>query len=209
MPGVGANPIIALDADGVLLDYHAAYRRAWGQAFGELPELRDPMAYWPIDRWDVRHLEGDELVKFRTCFNQNFWASIPAIHGAVRACEDLCNAGYELVCVSAIESHFQAARLQNLRDCGFPIERVIATANMANGSSPKAEALRELRPVAFVDDFLPYLLGIPADIHVALVLREPNGSPNVGDDLAHTHSQHSDLAAFASWWISRRRSDQP
>lgn len=209
MSDVAAKPIIALDADGVLLDYHAAYRRAWGHAFGALPELRDPEAYWPMDRWDVRRLEGNELVRFRTCFDHDYWSSIPAVPGAVRACEDLCKAGYELVCVSALESHFQAARLQNLRDCGFPIERVIATANMATGRSPKAEALRELRPVAFVDDFLPYLLGIPTDIHAALVLREPNGSPNIGDDLALAHSQHADLAAFASWWISRHQSDQP
>lgn len=209
MSEIAAKPIIALDADGVLLDYHAAYRRAWDKAFGALPELRDPKAYWPMDRWDVHRLEGDELVRFRTCFDQDYWSSIPAIPGAVSACEDLCEAGYELVCVSALASHFQAARLQNLRDCGFPIERVIATANMATGRSPKAEALRELRPVAFVDDFLPYLLGIPTDIHAALVLREPNGSPNIGDDLALAHSQHADLAAFASWWISRRQSDQP
>lgn len=209
MPEAGTKPIIALDADGVLLDYHAAYRQAWGQAFGELPELRDPMACWPMDRWDVRHLDGDALATFRSCFNQDYWSSIPAIPGAVRACKDLCDAGYELVCVSALASHFQAARLQNLRDCGFPIERVIATANTAIGGSPKAAALRELRPVAFVDDFLPYLLGIPTDIHAALVLREPHGNPNIGEDWALAHSQHADLAAFASWWISRCRSDQP
>lgn len=28
------KPIIALDADGVLLDYHVAYRSAWHKAFG-------------------------------------------------------------------------------------------------------------------------------------------------------------------------------
>lgn len=65
------------------------------------------MAYWPMERWDVRHLEGNDLAKFRTCFNQDYWASIPAIPGAVRACEDLCDAGYELVCVSALEHHFE------------------------------------------------------------------------------------------------------
>jgi hypothetical protein len=30
------------------------------------------------------------------------------------------------------------------------------------------------------DDFLSYLRGIPDNIHAALILREPNGSPNVG-----------------------------
>lgn len=70
-------------------------------------------------------------------------------------------------------------------------------------ASPKAAALRELRPVAFVD-YLPYLRGIPEDIHVALVLREPNGSPNQGDELARVDSQHANLADFARWWLDER-----
>ncbi|PTQ78960.1 hypothetical protein C8R21_1383 [Nitrosospira multiformis] len=37
--------------------------------------------------------------------------------------------GYELVCVSAIEAQDAEACLQNLRHCGFPIERMIATDN--------------------------------------------------------------------------------
>ena len=69
--------------------------------------------------------------------------------------------------------------------------------------SSKAAALCELQPVAFVDDFVPYLRGIPDDIHAALVLREPNGSLNTGDDLAWAHSRHADLASFTTWWLSR------
>lgn len=195
--------IIALDADDALLDYHHAYARAWAKAFGGLPAVRDPLAYWPIDRWEVRRLAGDELAQFRACFDHHYWSTIPAIAGAVDACHALVAAGYELVCVSAIEAQFEAARLRNLRDCGFPIARVVATANAAVDVSPKAAALRELQPVAFVDDFLPYLRGIPAEIHTALVLREPNGSPNAGDDLVWAHSRHADLADFTTWWLNR------
>jgi hypothetical protein len=200
-------PLIALDADGVLLDYHAAYRQAWAQAFGYLPMPRDPLAYWPLDRWDVRRLEGFELKRFRACFDDAYWESIPALPGAVRACEKLCEAGYELVCVSAIKSHFQAARQRNLRSCGFPIETVIAASTeTVTTVSPKAAALSEVRPVAFVDDYLPYFRGIPEGIHAAIVLREPNGSPNMGEDLAIlTHSQHADLASFVSWWLQSDR----
>lgn len=197
------KPIIALDADGVLLDYHHAYARAWAKAFGTVPAVRDPQAYWPIDRWEVRRLAGDELAQFRACFDHHYWSTIPAIPGAVEASRALVAAGYELVCVSAIESQFEAARLANLRDAGFPIERVVATANTAIDVSPKAAALHELLPVAFVDDFLPYLRGISDNIHAALVTREPNGSPNAGADLAWAHSVHADLAAFAQWWLNR------
>ncbi len=52
---------IALDADGVLLDYHAAYGAAWERAFGIEPKIRDSQAYWPIDRWMVEHLSGTRL----------------------------------------------------------------------------------------------------------------------------------------------------
>lgn len=45
-----ARPLIALDADGVLLDFHLGYAGAWRRAFGALPVERDPLAYWPIDR---------------------------------------------------------------------------------------------------------------------------------------------------------------
>ena len=197
------KPIIALDADGVLLDYNASYRKAWERAFGVLPALRDENAYWAIDRWAVDRLEGEELEHFRANFDENFWNSIPSLPRAVKACEELCAAGFELVCVSAIDSHFQSARLQNLRDRGFPIERVIATSNKERGFSPKAQALRELRPIAFVDDYLPYLRGIPDDIHAALILRESNGSPNTGEDLNLADSQHADLGSFVSWWLSQ------
>lgn len=136
------KPIIALDGDGVLLDYHQAYRQAWHKAFGVLPALKDALAYWPMDRWDVRQLDGADHDQFRQCFDDYFWFTVPAIPGAVDAALKLHQAGYELVCVSALDSQFQSARLQNLRDLGFPIERVIATPNSPGQASPKAEALR-------------------------------------------------------------------
>jgi hypothetical protein len=53
------------------------------------------------------------------------------------------------------------------------------------------------------DDFLSYLRGIPGNIHAALILREPNGSPNVGANLPWAHSRHADLADFTLWWLNR------
>lgn len=194
--------VIALDGDGVLFDYHQAYRAAWAKAFGVIPAVRDPQAYWPLDRYEVRRVVGEEMTLFRRQFDEEFWSSIPPLSGAVDACHALATAGFELVCVTAIDPDFQAARRQNLRECGFPIDRVIATANKeATDLSPKARVLRELKPAAFVDDYLPFLKGIPPQIHAALILREPNGSPNAGDDMVLAHSRHADLAGFAEWWL--------
>lgn len=198
-----ARPLIALDADGVLLDFNRGYANAWQRAFGAAPLERDPDAYWPMDRWHVERLDESRRAHFRRHFDVAFWSSVPPIDGAVEACHRLVGGGFDLVCVSALDSEFENARLRNLRDSGFPIERVIATGNAAGDRSPKAEAVEALGPVAFVDDYLPYLRGMPKQVHAALIVRGPNGSPNTGDDMVLAHSVHLDLREFATHWLDR------
>jgi phosphoglycolate phosphatase-like HAD superfamily hydrolase len=198
-----ANQIIALDADGVLLDYGLAYASAWQRAFGAFPGERDPQAYWPVDRWDVERVTGERLDIFRRAFDDEFWSSIPPVPGAVEACHTLITAGYELVCVTALPERFRESRERNLRLHGFPIDLVHATDNVATPESPKADTLNALRPIAFVDDYLPYFIGVDPAIHRALILRGVTGSPNTGELLVHTDSHHADLLAFANWWVQR------
>ena len=196
------RPILALDADGVLVDLHIGYARAWQQAFGQFPAERDPLAYWPTDRWAVEKVDAEQRLQLRAQFERpDLWETLPAIDGAVEACHRLHDAGFELVCVTALEARFQAARLRNLKGLGFPIRRVVATGHVEGERSPKADAIEALRPVAFVDDYIAYLRGVPAYVHTALVLRAPNGSPNVGDELRLARSVHQDLAAFARHWL--------
>jgi len=44
---------------------------------------------------------------------------------------------------------------------------------------------------------IAYMRGMPTEVHTALVLRAPNGSPNVGDEMRVARSVHQDLADFA------------
>lgn len=97
------------------------------------------------------------------------------------------------MCVSAIEPLFQAAGLQSLYDHGIPIARVIAPANIKCNRQSEGRRVACTTPVAFVEDCLPYLRGIPDFIYAAHVLLEPNGSPNTVDDLAWAHSQNTEL----------------
>lgn len=136
--------IIALDADGVLLDYNLAYAAAWERAYGVRPLERDPAAYWAKNRWDVPDLADDELIRFRRYFDAAFWTSLPAMAGAIDACQLLHDAGYELVCVTAMQFEFAEARERNLRELGFPIRRVLATGGDASRGSPKRSALEFL-----------------------------------------------------------------
>ncbi len=120
------KPVIALDADGVLVDFHHGYADAWRRAFGARPAERDPLAYWPMDRWHVERLEGEALRHFGRHFDEHFWLTLPPLPGAVEACHRLHDAGFDIVCVSALDVPWEGTRLRNLRHLGFPIERVIA-----------------------------------------------------------------------------------
>ena len=200
---MASRPLIALDCDGVLLDFHLGYATAWERAFGAAPAERDPLAYWPMDRWEVDRLTPERRPLFRAAFDEHFWATMPAIPGALEACVRLHDAGNELVCVTALDNEFEAARLRNLRSLGFPIERVFATGNAEGERSPKADIIEALDPVAFVDDYIAYMRGLPGHVHTALVLRAPHGSPNVGPELALAKSVHEDLADFTRHWLTR------
>ena len=197
-----SNQTIVLDADGVLLDYNLAYAGAWKSAFGHRPALRDVNAYWAFDRWQVDRLEGTSLERFRECFHEEFWTSIPAIDGSVEACKTLVSHGCQLVCVTALESRYREARLSNLRTLGFPIDDVFTVEDRGRSESPKVDIIRKINPIAFVDDYLPYHRGVPAQVHKALILREPVGSPNAGAELLIVNSMHQDLRAFADVWTA-------
>lgn len=200
------NTLIAIDADGVLVNYHAGYAKAWKRAFAETLETIDPDGYTTRDRFGVRRLDKAGRDELRAAMDETFWSALPAIDGALEACTTLHNAGYRLVCVSAVKEKYRDARAQNLRDLGFPLEAVYAAPKDGIVTeSPKAAILEELKPIAFVDDFAPYLRGVSDDIHKALLLRHPNGSPNTGDALKLATTTHKNLLEFSNWWLENNR----
>ena len=200
-----SNNLIALDADGVLVDYNRGYACAWEQAFGVKPIEINPQAYWAVDRFDVTRLDFAGRARLRAAMDETYWGTLSALPGALAACVSLKAQGYRLVCVSAIEAKNQPARMRNLVALGFPIEDVIATGGEpVGGLSPKAAVIQQLAPIAFVDDFAPYLNGLAGGpTHLALILRELEGSPNQGAALTLADSTHHNLEAFAAWWKTR------
>lgn len=190
---------IALDCDGVLLDYASAYGLAWERAFGVKPTLVRPHAYWPMDRWGVLRLSGDALARFREVIGDTFWENIPAIEGAVHACEQLLRSGYELMCVTSWDPRHLAVRTRNLQALGLPLSHVIATdSHSPSGISPKAEVLHRLRPACFVDDCTPCLVGVDAEIHKVLITRDSEGCPNTEPMLALADACFGDLQRCVS-----------
>lgn len=194
------KPLICLDADGVLLDYNEAYAQAWAKAFGTVPSVTSPRAYWAQHRYGLPTLPPDLREQFRRARDTQFWSTMSALPGALQACQALA-IRYRLICVTALEGQHRDARIENLRSLGFPLEDVVCTGAEGLGRSPKAAIINDLLPVAFADDFGPYFDGVDPAVHRALITREPEGSPNE-PWLSRVHSAHSNLAEFAGYLLA-------
>lgn len=196
-------PLIAIDGDGVLVDYHTGYARAWKNAFGSYPKVRNPKAWKAHEYWDVPQLTREERDYFyEVGFTDEVWRNLPAMPGAVEACAILRDAGYHLVCVTALESKHKVARAANFQELGFGIREVFAVGTWPEGN-PKASVLNELQPVAFVDDAMPYLQGLPLHTWSALVHHQVDHNPNFTQDwLRKPDSVHTSLLDFAKHWVS-------
>ena len=195
------NNLLVLDADGVMLDYNAAYPKVWKAAFGEdLVRVREN-CYHAHTEYGVELSDPLKKKMFYSAFDDRVWSDMPALAGAVEGAQLLAAAGYRLICVTSMPTRFQGARHQNLQKLGFPIERVIATGRKFK-SNPKLAALAELQPAAFVDDLLHNFDAVPDDVHKALIDYGNVDSPNLGleDKFSH-HSVHGSLLDFARHWL--------
>jgi hypothetical protein len=182
-------------------------RAVWNSgAFNGICGYRDFLAAIAADtsiQYHTAHMDtGEETValKAQTC-NGSHLTPLP---GALDACLRLKHTGFDLVCVTAMRDRKHAqCRAANLRELGFPLSDLYVTGMGKQGRIPKAGIVNRLNPLAFVDDYLPSFDGIRTGIHLALVTREPNGSPNTGKLLDRVSSTHQNLAAFARWWLER------
>ena len=187
--------LIALDADGVLLDYNRGFGNMWKEYFKQPVEECDPRAYHAARYWGVEPPERGH--GFWDHFDQNGWRTMPAMPGALEACKILDESGHRLVCVTSMPEHRAGDRLYNLHSLGFPIERVIATGSKFGcTSNPKKEAIEALGPDWFVDDELRKLKDLEG---INLVLINPGHSdcPNRGQARDFLHMEVANLLEFA------------
>jgi hypothetical protein len=196
------NRKLAVDCDGVLVDYPPAYEIVWERAFGQKLSVVDASAYHATNRYGVSFESREQMLHFFSFFTDDVWESLPALPGAVHACERLVEAGFELVTVTALDFKFEKARIANLHRHGFPIDHVITTGRSDLGFT-KAAALNLLGPVAMVDDLAANFLGLDSGIHRALIHKKAKDSPAPQYETTKPDSEHLTLAEFANYWLSR------
>lgn len=198
--------IIAIDADGVLVDYNKAYPLAWKKAFGTDLITLKPHCYHAKDEFGTDLSDPDKKAKFFEAFDSDIWASMPALDGAVEATQRLHQAGYELICVTSMPSQFQAARRHNLALLGMPFSNVFATGRdrSKDQNNPKKEVIDELKPLYFVDDLLENFKHLSPGVHHAFIDYGKHNSPNESlksENLHHT--SHPSLLHFTDWLLNK------
>ncbi|CAF0939112.1 unnamed protein product [Rotaria sordida] len=161
--------IIALDCDGVLLDTHSAFAQLYTKTFGKELAIVSPKSYSAKKLYGVE-FTPEEHNQFKTAHEAEGWRMMPPLDGALEACLMLHNAGYELVCVTAMPGRFLNDRLENFRLHGFPIDKVISTGYdpIDPTNNPKKQTIEALKPVVFVDDLRRNLKDIEGE-HTKLV----------------------------------------
>jgi hypothetical protein len=125
---------------------------------------------------------------------------MPMFDGALQACILLHQAGYELVCVTAMAARFSEHRLENFRSHGFPIDKIICSGRDKENllhSNPKRKIIEDLHPVVFVDDLRRNFKDIQG-VHTKLVFidhercDDPSDNENIYYDV-----KYPNLLAFA------------
>ena len=158
------RPLIALDADGVLVDYRQRFGDVWALLRGHAPVLVNERSYHPLGSYAISREEWTaHRTAFFDLFNREGWRHIPAKPGAAAACRALIAAGFDLVCVTSMPRHRWQDRLACLQDQGFPIDHVATCPRLTQGvmaHHPKQPYLARLRATFMVDDLAENFHGI-------------------------------------------------
>jgi len=194
--------IIALDCDGVLIDYNAHYPTVWEAAFGEKLSVKNPGYHHAHNEYDCTFEDQEQKSRFYSAFDGKQWENMPVISDAFDACNELVSMGYELVCVTSMPEEFLEFRERNLKLHNFPISKTYAVGRDRSRSvyNPKLEALLEINPVAFVDDYAANFINMEeTKIHRALIYRNQPDSPSK-NWLHLANSTHTNLQDFVDFW---------
>lgn len=192
--------VLAIDGDGVLLDYRQAYPLVWKKAFGEELVMKRPDAYHAHNAYGLTWKDKDQEKLFFQHFDDEAWSTMPAFEGVHEGCELLVSAGYRLVCVTSMNPDFEDARRRNFRALGLPIAEVHAVKRAATGN-PKLAMLRELGALALVDDLPDNFEGLGAGTHRAYIDYGRYDAPGIGTPV-RIDTRHANFLDFARYWVA-------
>jgi hypothetical protein len=194
--------ILAIDGDGVLVDYRQAYPDVWRAAFGTNIEMVHPDAYHAHTAYGITWENAEQEAHFFKHFGEEAWSSMPLMSGVEEGCEMLVKAGFTLVCVSSMNPAFEAARKRNFERYELPISQVYAVKRHGTGN-PKKEVLERLQAEALADDLMDNFEGLSPDIHKAFINYGRFDCPSLKSALV-ADSVHEGFLDFARYWVGKK-----
>lgn len=178
---------IALDVDGVLLNFMEEFDRVVRQIVGEhivvKPDELNLTHYDVFKRYGITDEVKDSIFKYMI-ENRNY-ASLKPLEGVKEALEAIKAEGFKIYLVTALPEAAREMRLENLKTMLDFIPDEIHCVGM--GMS-KEEKLKEIRPDIFIDDRIDYLASAPFVYHLAWVDQRERQSDLESTVDVHVHS---------------------
>ena len=196
-----ASKILAIDGDGVLVDYRKAFPGVWKKAFGSDLQMLHENAYHATTAYGIHWESASQEAHFYAHFDDEAWEAMPALEGALEACQSLVAAGYRLVCVTSMNPAYVEARRRNFRALSLPLEEVVAV-HRNHCLNPKLEVLHRLRPLALVDDLADNFNGLDTGIHAAFIDYKRFDAPGREQGDVTANSVHGSLLEFSRFWLA-------
>lgn len=157
--------IIALDADGVILNFHDKFALAASEILNRpIHELNS--SYSLERRFGIT---SDELTRVWDHFAQSqYWRTIEPLDGAIAAIQDLRKSGHdEIHVVTAIPEKHRLDRHHNFKRIGFEPHAIHCVEHTTRYA--KVPPIEAIRPLVFVDDRIEHLhsnQSVPILVHI-------------------------------------------
>jgi phosphoglycolate phosphatase-like HAD superfamily hydrolase len=199
-----SKKIIALDCDGVLLNYNETYGRIFQEYFGMSLKTLDPTAYHVTNMFDITWPTPKDKSEFNKFFHSKGWGCMQPLPNAIQATHLLKQTGYHIVVVTSMPKTARTSRHNNLINLGFSIDETIATGRGKTMDNPKKPYIEKLKPDFFVDDLLKNFHTINTQTKFVLINTYAKDSPNLlCPNSVNLHSEHTNLLDFVQTHIAK------
>lgn len=179
---------IALDCDGVILDYNYTWGKILSQ-FLNKQILPKKVAYFAYNVFDYE-LSPEETKKFHDIFHEHGWSQMQALQGALEAIKILQKKKFEIHIVTSIPQEAHLYRKQNLQNLGVNFSS-LHTVGFHHDINPKKDIINNMNPVYFVDDLLQNFEGIHSTTSCVLIDIPGEDNPNHFYSNKHNIALHS------------------
>lgn len=163
---------IALDVDGVLLDFTKACDEYVEKNLGKKPIKKVDGFNLNITSMQIRYglSTNDEVLSLLDkMVEDGFYKNIPELEGAREAVSKIKEHGYKIVVVTAIHDGAKEDRLENLKNILNLVPDEIYCVGMGKS---KSQIIAEVHPDIFIDDRMKYLKGGDKVFHCVWVDQE-------------------------------------